>query len=59
MFALAPGSSGLAEYGQTGAVNARYAMPTPKIFGFFSPLDPRRDWFWYRDGDRFRKWREL
>ena len=45
MFALAPGSSGLAEYGQTGAVNARYAMPTPKIFGFFSPLDPRRDWF--------------
>lgn len=45
MFALSPGSSGLKEYGQTGAVNARYAMPTPKIFGFFSPQDPRRDWF--------------
>ena len=45
MFALSPGSSGLEESGQTGAVNARYAMPTPKIFSFFSPQDPRRDWF--------------
>ena len=45
MFALSPGCSGTEESGQTGAVNARYAMPTPKIFGFFSPLDPRRDWF--------------
>ncbi len=45
MFALSPGCSGLEEYGQTGAVWARYAMPTPKIFGMFSPKDPRRDWF--------------
>ena len=45
MFALSPGSSGIEKDGQTGAVNARYAMPTPKIFSFFSPQDPRRDWF--------------
>jgi len=44
-FALSPGCSGIKEYGQTGAIWNRYAMPTPKIFAMFSPKDPRRDWF--------------
>lgn len=44
-FGLASQTSGNAELGQTCAVNARYAMPTPILFGMFSPKDPRRDWF--------------
>ncbi len=44
-FALGPQSEGIAEYGQSSCVYARYAMATPILFGMFSPKDPRRDWF--------------
>lgn len=44
-FALASQTSGDEQKGQTGLVSARYAMPTPVLFGMFSPKDPRRDWF--------------
>lgn len=44
-FGLASQCGGIVENGQTCAVNARYAMPTPMLFGIFSPKDPRRDWF--------------
>ena len=50
-FGLASQTSGAPEKGQCCAINARYAMPSCKMFGMFSPNDPRRDWFFVGSSD--------
>ena len=50
IFGFAPGSSGDQNKGQTPTVYTGFLLSSPKIFGMFSPKDPRRDWFFTSDG---------
>lgn len=49
-FAFAPGSNGDEAKGQTPTVYTGFLLSSPKIFGMYSPSDPRRDWFFTSDG---------
>jgi len=50
-FGFAPSCSVNRESGSTGTVWGRYIIPTPKIFGWYSNKDPRRDWFFTGQGN--------